>query len=99
MTQELTTLKYDARNLGESYLVFRFVVKKVNVILSFYLQGRDEQGHVKTIYVGSLEKIEKYYLVNVKSEGFMVDRPGFEPGTSRMPTERSSELSYRPFRF
>jgi len=22
----------------------------------------------------------------------VVDRPGFEPGTSRMPTERSSEL-------
>jgi hypothetical protein len=26
----------------------------------------------------------------------VVDRPGFEPGTSRMPTERSSRLSYRP---
>ncbi|SAI83924.1 integrase C-terminal fragment [Saccharolobus solfataricus] len=25
-----------------------------------------------------------------------VDRPGFEPGTSRMPTEHSSRLSYRP---
>ncbi len=26
----------------------------------------------------------------------MVDRPGFEPGTSRVQTERSSRLSYRP---
>ena len=26
----------------------------------------------------------------------VVDRPGFEPGTSRLPTERSSRLSYRP---
>ena len=26
----------------------------------------------------------------------MVDRPGFEPGTSRVRTERSSRLSYRP---
>ena len=27
---------------------------------------------------------------------WLVDRPGFEPGTSRMPTGRSSRLSYRP---
>ena len=26
----------------------------------------------------------------------MVDRPGFEPGTSRVQTERSTRLSYRP---
>ncbi len=26
----------------------------------------------------------------------VVDRPGFEPGTSRVRTERSSRLSYRP---
>ncbi len=25
-----------------------------------------------------------------------MDRPGFEPGTSRVRTERSSRLSYRP---
>ena len=32
-----------------------------------------------------------------RSEGVgVVDRPGFEPGTSRMPTARSSRLSYRP---
>ena len=29
----------------------------------------------------------------------MVDRPGFEPGTSRVQTERSSRLSYRPTEF
>ena len=27
---------------------------------------------------------------------FLVDRPGFEPGTSRVQAERSSRLSYRP---
>ncbi len=26
----------------------------------------------------------------------MVDRPGFEPGASRVQAERSSRLSYRP---
>ena len=26
----------------------------------------------------------------------VVDRPGFEPGTSRVQAERSSRLSYRP---
>ncbi len=84
MTQELTTLDSDARNHGEAYLVFRFVVKRVKGKDYVYLQGRDEQGHVKTIYVGPLEEIAKYYLVNVKSRGWVVDRPGFEPGTSRL---------------
>ncbi len=28
--------------------------------------------------------------------GGVVDRPGFEPGTSRVQAERSSRLSYRP---
>ena len=69
MIQQLTTLENDVRTHGENYLVFRFVVKKVKGKDYIYLQGRDEQGHVKTIYVGPLEEIAKYYLVfNVKGE-------------------------------
>ena len=58
-----------------------------------YLQGR-ENGKVVTRYLGPLGRIVEG-VVRVSGMG-VVDRPGFEPGTSRMPTERSSRLSYRP---
>ena len=35
-------------------------------------------------------------MERIGNEKMLVDRPGFEPGTSRMPTERSTRLSYRP---
>ncbi len=96
MTQELTTIGGHARIDGEALLVLRFVVKKVKGRSYVYLHGRDKHGKIKTIYIGPLEEIAKYYLINVKGKSDVVDRPGFEPGASRMPTERSSRLSYRP---
>ena len=96
MTQELTTLGSAPEIHGEPHLVLRFVVKRVKGRPYVYLHGRDEHGQIKTIYVGPLEEIAKYYLINVKGKSGVVDRPGFEPGASRMPTERSARLSYRP---
>ena len=68
MMQELTTIEGHAENHGEALLVLRFVVKKVKGKPYVYLHGRDETGRVKTIYVGPLEEIAKYYLVNVKGK-------------------------------
>ncbi len=41
-------------------------------------------------------KLAVYGVYDVFMVWLMVDRPGFEPGTSRVQTERSSRLSYRP---
>ena len=78
------------------------MVKKVKGKAYVYLHGRDESGEIRTIYIGPLEEIANFYLINMKGKiidrkrGWVVDRPGFEPGASRLQAERSSELSYRP---
>ena len=41
-------------------------------------------------------KLAVYEVYVIFMTRLMVDRPGFEPGTSRVQTERSSGLSYRP---
>ena len=81
----------------------RFVVKRVTKKLKsdgsirtyyyVYEQFRDGK-RVVTKYIAPLDNIIEFYIKHRVRE--VVDRPGFEPGTSRMPTERSSRLSYRP---
>ena len=74
-----------------------FVVKKIKGHYYVYMEYR-ERGRYKIKYVGPLEKIMREYfgLKRQFKRDYLVDRPGFEPGTSRMPTERSARLSYRP---
>ena len=74
-----------------------FVVKKIKGHYYVYMEYR-EKGEYKIKYVGPLERVMKEYfqLKKMVKESMLVDRPGFEPGTSRMPTERSTRLSYRP---
>ena len=74
-----------------------FVVKKIKGHYYVYMEYR-EKGKYKIKYVGPLEKVMKEYfeLKRLFKRSVLVDRPGFEPGTSRMPTERSARLSYRP---
>ncbi len=67
--------------------------------MSYEQYRRD--GRVVTKYVGPLERIVEEWktLKNIGLRGEaprMVDRPGFEPGASRVQAERSSRLSYRP---
>ena len=74
-----------------------FVVKKIKGHYYVYMEYR-ERGKYKIKYVGPFEKIMREYfeLKRQFKRERLVDRPGFEPGTSRMPTERSARLSYRP---
>ncbi len=75
------------------------VVKRIKGRLYVYEQYRRD-GKVVTRYIGSLESIvDGWKRCRNGVEGrspHLVDRPGFEPGASRMPTGRSSRLSYRP---
>ena len=75
--------QYKIRQRGKKYYVYKI--------------EKDSNGNVKETYIGPLDKIVEFY-VSIGGVGVSptVDRPGFEPGTSRMPTEHSSRLSYRP---
>ena len=75
--------QYKIRQRGNKYYVYKL--------------ENDDKGNVRERYVGPLDKVVEFY---VSSGGVGVsptmDRPGFEPGTSRVRTEHSSRLSYRP---
>ncbi len=77
------------------------VVKRIKGRLYVYEQYRRD-GKVITRYIGSLESIvDGWKRCKDGVEGHspqLVDRPGFEPGASRVQAERSSRLSYRPIR-
>ena len=54
-----------------------------------------------TMRTRQLRRLAQYIVDNLMEKlkedpGVVVDRPGFEPGTSRVQAERSSRLSYRP---
>ena len=89
MTHELTTLGSDPEIHGEPHLVLRFVVKKIKVKAYVYLHGRDEHGQIKTIYVGPLEEIAKFYLTYKKSVNMAPGR-GLEPPTTGLTARRST---------
>ncbi|TRM77610.1 integrase, partial [Sulfolobus sp. A20-N-F8] len=66
--------QYKIRQRGNKYYV--------------YIVEKDERGNVKETYVGPLDKIVETYLKLKNGIGGVgvsptVDRPGFEPGTSR----------------
>ena len=65
-----------------------------------YLIEKDNEGNRRDHYVGPLDKVVKIALwVLGGTPPNTVDRPGLEPGTSRVRTEHSSRLSYRPTQF
>ncbi len=98
LTTNATTYKiYGVFIMGRKYVVKR-IVKDLSdgskgIYYYVYEQYR-KNGRVVTKYIAKLDDIIEFYIKHRNER--MVDRPGFEPGTSRMPTERSSRLSYRP---
>ena len=98
LTTNATTYKiYEVSIMGRKYVVKRLVkdLSDGTKGVYYYVYEQYRQGNkVVTKYIGKLDDIIEFFI-KYRNSG-MVDRPGFEPGTSRMPTERSSRLSYRP---
>ena len=93
MAQELTTLSPNAEVDGQKLWVLRFVVKKIKGNIYVYLQGREEDGKVRTIYIGPLDKIVKTYLsVSNGNENLRKVAPGrgLEPPTTGLTARRST---------
>ncbi len=50
-----------------SNILLRIVVKRIKNNLYVYLEGRDDGRH-KTLYIGSLDAIVRYYIARFKPE-------------------------------
>jgi len=75
--------QYKIRQRGKKYYVYKI--------------EKDSNGNVKETYVGPLDKIVEFY-VSIGGVGVSptVDRPGFEPGTSRLQaSERGENPSFK----
>ena len=84
--------------LGRGFVVKRVTKKlksdgSIRTYYYVYEQYRDGK-RVVTKYIAPLDNIIEFYVKHRVGE--VVDRPGFEPGTSRLQAGRSSRLSYRP---
>ncbi|MCD6488020.1 MAG: putative integrase [Desulfurococcales archaeon] len=70
--------------MGRKYVVKRITkeLKDRSIATYYYVYEQYRiDGRVKTKYIAKLDEVIEFYVKNV------VDRPGFEPGTSRVQAQ------------